>query len=211
MTRILVADDHPLFREALSGALGPYFENAQILEAGSLDAALAVLNEYDGIELVLLDLNMPGGEYFNGIITLREQYPNIPIGVVSGSDTVEVVAQVMSLGAQGFIPKVSATREMAQAIVDIIAGKKWLPEGMEEELEKVDDELKLLLQRFRELTPKQIQVLSFLRAGLMNKQIAHEMNVTEATIKAHISAILRKLEINTRTQAVLLMDTLQLS
>jgi len=211
MTRILVADDHPLFREALSGALGPYFENAQILEAGSLDAALAVLNEYDGIELVLLDLNMPGGEYFNGIITLREQYPNIPIGVVSGSDTVEVVAQVMSLGAQGFIPKVSATREMAQAIVDIIEGKKWLPEGMEEELEKVDDELKLLLQRFRELTPKQIQVLSFLRAGLMNKQIAHEMNVTEATIKAHISAILRKLEINTRTQAVLLMDKLQLS
>ncbi|ALM90697.1 response regulator transcription factor [Alteromonas stellipolaris] len=211
MTRILVADDHPLFREALSGALGPYFENAQILEAGSLDAALAILNEYDGIELVLLDLNMPGGEYFNGIITLREQYPNIPIGVVSGSDTVEVVAQVMSLGAQGFIPKVSATREMAQAIVDIIAGKKWLPEGMEEELDKVDDELKLLLQRFRELTPKQIQVLSFLRAGLMNKQIAHEMNVTEATIKAHISAILRKLEINTRTQAVLLMDKLQLS
>ncbi len=211
MTRILVADDHPLFREALSGALEPYFENAQIIQAGSLDDALEKLNEFDGVELVLLDLNMPGGEYFNGLITLREQYPNIPIGVVSGSDTVEVVAQVMSLGAQGFIPKVSETREIAQAIVDIIGGKKWLPEGMEEELEKVDDELKVLLQRFRELTPKQIQVLSYLRAGLMNKQIAHEMNVKEATIKAHISAILRKLEINTRTQAVLLMDKLQLS
>ena len=211
MTRILVADDHPLFHEALSGALEPYFENAQIIQAGSLDDAMAKLNEFDGVELILLDLNMPGGEYFNGLITLREQYPNIPIGVVSGSDTVEVVAQVMSLGAQGFIPKVSQTREIAQAIVDIIGGKKWLPEGMEEELEKVDDELKVLLQRFRELTPKQIQVLSYLRAGLMNKQIAHEMNVTEATIKAHISAILRKLEINTRTQAVLLMDKLQLS
>ena len=212
MTRILVADDHPLFREALSGALEPYFENAQIIQAGSLDDAMAKLNEFDGVELILLDLNMPGGEYFNGLITLREQYPNIPVGVVSGSDTVEVVAQVMSLGAQGFIPKVSQTREIAQAIVDIIGGgKKWLPEGMEEELEKVDDELKVLLQRFRELTPKQIQVLSYLRAGLMNKQIAHEMNVTEATIKAHISAILRKLEINTRTQAVLLMDKLQLS
>lgn len=211
MTRILVADDHPLFREALSGALEPYFENAQIIQAGSLDDAVSKLKEFEGIELVLLDLNMPGGEYFNGLITLREQYPSIPVGVISGSDTVEVVAQVMSLGAQGFIPKVSETREIAQAIVDIIGGKKWLPQGMEEQLEKVDDELKLLLQRFRELTPKQIQVLSYLRAGLMNKQIAHEMNVTEATIKAHISAILRKLEINTRTQAVLLMDKLQLS
>ena len=211
MTRILVADDHPLFREALSGALEPYFENAQIIQAGSLDDAVSKLKEFDGIELVLLDLNMPGGEYFNGLITLREQYPSIPVGVISGSDTVEVVAQVMSLGAQGFIPKVSETREIAQAIVDMIGGKKWLPQGMEEQLEKVDDELKLLLQRFHELTPKQIQVLSYLRAGLMNKQIAHEMNVTEATIKAHISAILRKLEINTRTQAVLLMDKLQLS
>jgi len=211
MTRILVADDHPLFREALSGALEPYFENAQIIQAGSLDDAVSKLKEFEGIELVLLDLNMPGGEYFNGLITLREQYPSIPVGVISGSDTVEVVAQVMSLGAQGFIPKVSETREIAQAIVDMIGGKKWLPQGMEEQLEKVDDELKLLLQRFRELTPKQIQVLSYLRAGLMNKQIAHEMNVTEATIKAHISAILRKLEINTRTQAVLLMDKLQLS
>ncbi len=211
MTRILVADDHPLFREALSGALEPYFDNAQIIEAGSLDAAIEKLNEFDGVQLILLDLNMPGGEYFNGLISLREQFPNIPVAVVSGSDTVEVVAQVMSLGASGFIPKVSATREIAQAIIDIIGGKKWLPEGMEEELEKVDDELKVLLQRFRELTPKQIQVLSYLRAGLMNKQIAHEMNVTEATIKAHISAILRKLEINTRTQAVLLMDKLQLN
>lgn len=210
MTRILVADDHPLFREALSGALEPYLENAHILEAGSLDDAIVKLNEFDGVQLVLLDLNMPGGEYFNGLISLREKFPDIPVGVISGSDSVEIVAQVMSLGAQGFIPKVSATKAIAQAIVDMIAGKRWLPEGMDDELEKVDDELKVLLQRFRELTPKQIQVLSYLRAGLMNKQIAHEMNVIEATIKAHISAILRKLEINTRTQAVLLMDKLQL-
>ena len=211
MTRILVADDHPLFREAISGALAAYLENAEILEAGSLDAAVVKLNENEGIQLILLDLNMPGGEYFNGLITLVENYPNIPIAVISGTDSVEVVAQVMSLGANGFIPKTSPTKDVAHAITEIIQGNKWLPEGMEEELDKVDDELKLLLQRFRELTPKQIQVLSYLRSGLMNKQIAHEMNVTEATIKAHISAILRKLEINTRTQAVLLMDKLQLS
>lgn len=211
MTRILVADDHPLFREALSGALASHLDNAEILEAGSLDSAVVKLNENEGIQLILLDLNMPGGEYFNGLITLVEDYPNIPIAVISGTESVEVVAQVMSLGANGFIPKTSTTKDVASAIVEIIQGNKWLPEGMEEELEKVDDELKVLLQRFRELTPKQIQVLSYLRSGLMNKQIAHEMNVTEATIKAHISAILRKLEINTRTQAVLLMDKLQLS
>ena len=210
MTRILVADDHPLFREALSGALTPYFEGADIAEADSLDSALAVLAS-DDIDLILLDLNMPGGEYFNGLISVKEVYPMIPVAVISAAESVEVVAQVMSLGAQGFIPKSTPTKDIAEAIVSIRSGNNWLPQGMQEELEKVDDDLKLLLQRFRELTPKQIQVLSFLRAGLMNKQIAHEMNVTEATIKAHISAILRKLEINTRTQAVLLMDKLQVS
>lgn len=211
MTRILVADDHPLFREALSNALMPYFENAHIVEAESLDSALHALASGEEMDLILLDLNMPGGEYFNGLISIKEAYPMTPVAVISAAESVEVVAQVMSLGAQGFIPKSTPTKSIAEAIVSIRAGNNWLPDGMQEELEKVDDDLKLLLQRFRELTPKQIQVLSYLRAGLMNKQIAHEMNVTEATIKAHISAILRKLEINTRTQAVLLMDKLQVS
>ncbi|MCU7554047.1 response regulator transcription factor [Alteromonas sp. ASW11-19] len=210
MTRILVADDHPLFREALSGALLPFFDDAQIDEAGSLDEALQAL-AVNSADLILLDLNMPGGEYFNGLITIKETYPDIPVAVISAAESIEVVAQVMSLGAQGFIPKSTPTKDIAQAIMTIRAGKTWLPDGTQEELDEVDEELKFLLQRFRELTPKQIQVLTYLRAGLMNKQIAHEMNVTEATIKAHISAILRKLEINTRTQAVLLMDRLQVS
>lgn len=210
MTQILVADDHPLFREALRGALAPYFKDAEILEADSLETAMTTLNSQRDINLVLLDLTMPGAEYFNGLITIREAYPDLPIAVVSASEGVEVVAQVMSLGAQGYIPKSTPTKEMADAIMKITQGETWVPESMQAELDAVNEELATLLQRFRELTPKQIQVLSFLRAGLMNKQIAHEMNVTEATIKAHISAILRKLEINTRTQAVLLMDKLQL-
>ena len=131
--------------------------------------------------------------------------------MVSASEGIEVIAQVMSLGAQGFIPKSSATKDIADAIVRVQNGETWVPEDKKADLAAVNEELSSLLKRFRELTPKQIQVLSFLRSGLMNKQIAHEMNVTEATIKAHISAILRKLEINTRTQAVLLMDKLQLS
>lgn len=211
MKRILVADDHPLYREALKGALRPYFEKAEISETDSLEGALKQLQQGQPVDLILLDLNMPGGEYYNGLITIRDAFPDIPVAVVSASEGVEVVAQVMSLGAQGFIPKSTPTKQLADAINQISSGETWLPDGMLEEFDKVDDELKDLLTRFRELTPKQIQVLSYLRSGLMNKQIAHEMHVTEATIKAHISAILRKLEINTRTQAVLLMDKLQLS
>lgn len=211
MTQILVADDHPLFREALKGALTPYFKGTSIIEAGSLEEVTKLLSVNNDVSLILLDLNMPGGEYFNGLITLKEHYPTIPVAVVSATDKVEVVAQVMSLGAKGFIPKSTPTKTLAHAITRIKEGEQWLPEALENELGNVDDELKNLLSRFRELTPKQIQVLSYVRAGLMNKQIAFEMNVTEATVKAHISAILRKLEINTRTQAVLLMDKLQLS
>lgn len=211
MTRILVADDHPLFREALSGALEPYFEDAEILEADSLNSVLSTLESQPHVDLILLDLSMPGGEHFNALITIREKYEHIPVAVVSATEGIEVVAQVMSLGAQGYIPKSTATKEIAQAIVKIQEGETWLPEDKREELDKVDDDVKQLIKRFRELTPKQIQVLNYLRSGLMNKQIAHEMNVTEATIKAHISAILRKLDINTRTQAVLLMDKLQVN
>ena len=211
MTRILVADDHPLFREALSAALEPYFKDAEILEADSLESMMTVLTENHHIDLLLLDLNMPGGEYFNGLISVKDVYPELPVAVISANESIDVVAQVMGLGAQGFIPKSSPTKQIAEAIVTIKGGENWVPEEMKADLENVDEELTQLLKRFRELTPKQIQVLSFLRAGLMNKQIAHEMNVTEATIKAHISAILRKLESNTRTQAVLLMDKLQFS
>lgn len=211
MTRILVADDHPLFREALSAALEPYFKDAEILEADSLESMMTVLTENHHIDLLLLDLNMPGGEYFNGLISVKDIYPELPVAVISANESIDVVAQVMGLGAEGFIPKSSPTKQIAEAIVTIKGGENWVPEEMKADLENVDEELTQLLKRFRELTPKQIQVLSFLRAGLMNKQIAHEMNVTEATIKAHISAILRKLEINTRTQAVLLMDKLQFS
>lgn len=210
MKRFLVADDHPLFREALSGALEPYFADTEILEAGGLEPLQDILNSDTQIDLILLDLNMPGGEYFNGLITVKEMKPDVPVAVVSASEGIEIVAQVMSLGANGYIPKSLPTKQVAEGIMKIMQGENWVPDEMREQLDQVDDEFSQLLTRFRELTPKQIQVLTYLRSGLMNKQIAHEMNVTEATIKAHISAILRKLEINTRTQAVLLMDKLHL-
>lgn len=211
MSSILVADDHPLYREALIGALAVHFDDTKFLEAESLPTLMEVLEQNQQISLLLLDLSMPGGECFNGLITVKEKYPKLPVAVVSASDSVDIVAQVMSLGAQGFIPKSTPTLEMAKAIKQISQGHQWVPQSMAEGLEQADKQLVEIIYRFRELTPKQIRVLGYLRNGLMNKQIAHEMNVTEATIKAHISAILRKLEIRTRTQAVLLMNKLQIN
>lgn len=205
MTRILIADDHPLFREALIGALTPCFENAYVAEAGSLDAVMAILNTEQKFDLILLDLNMPGGEFFQGVIRLNALFPHLPIAVVSASEGAEVVAQVVSLGAKAFIPKSTPTKQIADAIKTVAAGGQWVPPELAESIDQVTEELGDLLQRFRELTPKQLQVLHYLKAGMMNKQIAEEMHVTEATVKAHISAVLKKLDIKTRTQAVLLM------
>lgn len=211
MKRVLVADDHPLFREALKGALTPYFEGLEVVEADTLTAVETILSDDTDFDIILLDLTMPGGEFFNGLIKVKEMCGDIPVAVISATEGIEVVAQVMSLGASGYIPKSSPTSDIAHGVGEIHRGGTWLPERLQSGLSELSEETHQLLKRFRELTPKQIQVLSFVRAGLMNKQIAHEMNVTEATIKAHISAILKKLDINTRTQAVLLMDKLSIS
>ncbi|RDV27334.1 DNA-binding response regulator [Alteromonas aestuariivivens] len=206
MAVILVADDHPLFREALTGALSPHFKGTRFLQADSLTSMMAELSSNPGIDLLLLDLSMPGAEGFVGLSSVRQAYPNLPVAVISANEAIETAAQVMNLGAQGFIPKSTPTAEIAEAISLISRKEQWLPQGFRERLREIEHELCDTVQRFRQLTPKQMRVLGYVRRGLMNKQIAHEMNVTEATIKAHISAVLRKLDIRSRTQAVLLMN-----
>lgn len=210
MAKFLIADDHPLFREALVGALDPLFETSEIIESDSLDSTLQALSLNPDIDLVLLDLHMPGCENFYGVIRVSEDYPNIPVAVVSGSDSVEIVSRVMGFGAKGFIPKSAATQDVAQALQSIMDGKSWLPEGMREKISTVDDEEIGIAQKVAELTPKQFQVLKLIQDGLLNKQIGYDLRITEATVKAHISAIFRKLEVHTRTQAVLILKKLEL-
>lgn len=209
MPKFLVADDHPLFREALRGALTPLFEDVQFAESDSLESTLLALENHKDIDLVLLDLNMPGCENFYGLIRVSEDFPQVPVAVVSASDSIQVVSQVMSFGAQGFIPKSTPTAEIAEAIKIIIGGDSWLPEHLRVNLDEVTAEQLSIAQKVAELTPKQFQVLKLLQDGMLNKQIAYDLNVTEATVKAHISAIFRKFEVNTRTQAVLLVEKLQ--
>lgn len=209
MSKFLIADDHPLFREALVGALKPRFDELDILESDSLESTLAVLDSENDIDLILLDLNMPGCENFYGVIKVSQEYPKVPIAVVSASDSPLVISKVLSFGAKAFIPKSTTSEAIAQAIQSVIQGNKWVPEGIEESLDEVSQEQKAIAEKVSELTPKQFQVLKLLQSGLLNKQIAYDLNVTEATVKAHISAIFKKFGVNTRTQAVLLVEKLQ--
>ncbi|MFT6895752.1 MAG: DNA-binding NarL/FixJ family response regulator [Paraglaciecola sp.] len=210
MARFLIADDHPLFREALVGALEPLFKDAQIVQADSLDSSLVCLEQYPDIDLILLDLHMPGCENFYGLIRITQDYPDVPVVVISATDSIEVISYVMNFGAKGFIPKSTSTQLMAEALLAVIDGKTWLPEQLREKIASIDNEGLNIAQKLAELTPKQFQVLKLIQNGLLNKQIAYKLNVTEATVKAHISAMFRKLEVNTRTQAVLLLNQLHL-
>jgi DNA-binding NarL/FixJ family response regulator len=197
----IVADDHPLFRNALGHTIGQAQPGARILEAGSLDEVLAAMDAAGEVDLVLFDLKMPGSRGFSGLMYLRAQYPAQPVCVVSASEDPATIRSALALGASGFIPKSASTEAIAAAIAAILAGGEWLPPGLD--LAGEPDPQEELMRRLKSLTPQQVRVLMMLSEGLLNKQIAFELGVSEATVKAHVSAILQKLEVENRTQAVL--------
>jgi DNA-binding NarL/FixJ family response regulator len=210
MYKFLVADDHPLFRDALKSALSSCFNNVTFFESDSLDTTIAVLRKHRNISVIILDLTMPGCDNFYGLLRVKELYPTIPILVLSASDSPEVISQVMAFGAEGYIPKTSSTPTIKKAILAIMNGETWLSDDLADAITEVDTDAKDIATKLRELTPKQFQVLKLLKDGLMNKQIADKLNVTEATVKAHIGVIFKKLEVKTRTQIVLAVEKLQL-
>ncbi|OEF29411.1 response regulator [Vibrio rumoiensis] len=202
---IIIADDHPLFRNALFQSIHMAVSGANLHEADSLDALLAVLQKLDDPDLLLLDLKMPGSNGMSGLIHLRSNYPDLPIVVISASEEASVVSQVKSHGAFGFIPKSSDMRELNSALNQVLNGDPFFPEGLILNNDACND----LTQKLAALTPQQYKVLGMLSDGLLNKQIAYELNVSEATIKAHMTAIFRKLEVKNRTQAVILLQQLE--
>ncbi|MGA0532987.1 response regulator [Hansschlegelia sp. KR7-227] len=198
--RLLIADDHPLFRTALKEAMSG--EAAAILEAGSFDEASKTLEADPTLDLVLLDLNMPGVSGFSGLMYLRAQYPSVPVVVVSANEDPKVIRRCMEFGASGFIPKTLGVDVMRSAVRAVLEGDEWTPPGIDLAAAG-DDESAKLAQRLGTLTPQQVRVLMMLSQGLLNKQIAYELGVSEATVKAHVSAILAKLGVESRTQAVI--------
>ncbi len=197
----IIADDHPLFRGALRQSLGGMFDDLVIEEAGSLEKVAHLINAAESIDLVLLDLTMPGISGYSGLMYLRAQYPGVPVVVVSATEEPPVIRRCIEFGAAGFIPKSVGTETIREAVTRVLDGGQWVPVDIN--LDGGDDETTELVARLSTLTPQQVRVLMMLSEGLLNKQIAYELGVSEATVKAHVSAILQKLNVDSRTQAVI--------
>ena len=199
--RIVVADDHPLFREALQQALGDVFGSVSFVEADSFDPLQQAAEANEDADLVLLDLDMPGAHGFSALAWLRSQFPALPVVIISATSDPRVMRRSVDFGSSGFIPKSSSLETIAAAIRAVLDGEVWLPDAAlttEDEALREDQEL---AQRIATLTPQQFRVLMMLADGLLNKQIAAKLQVSEATIKAHVTAILRKMGLRSRTQA----------
>ncbi|GLX16201.1 MULTISPECIES: response regulator transcription factor ErdR [Pseudomonadaceae] len=206
---ILIADDHPLFRSALQQALTMGLgAGARLVEVASIAELEARLAEKTDWDLVLLDLNMPGAYGFSGLVLLRGQYPQIPVVMISAQEEAAVVVRAREFGASGFIPKSSSLEVIQKAVRQVLEGEVWWPPQSEEAV-SLSSEAKAASAGLASLTPQQFRVLTMVCEGLLNKQIAYELSVSEATVKAHVTAIFRKLGVRTRTQAALLLQQLE--
>lgn len=203
----IIADDHPLFRGALKEILSSIAGEHVIVEAADFDGAAAALAANPEADLLLLDLNMPGADGFAGLALMRAEHPGVPIAIVSGSEEAPLVRRALDLGASGYIPKSAGFDDIRDAIHLLLAGDVYVPPNMALGAEG-DHEVTDLIERMRTLTPQQTRVLTMLGKGLLNKQIAYELGISEATIKAHVSAVLQKLGVDSRTQAVIRLSKL---
>lgn len=208
VTRFLIVEDHPLFREALEGALQTAAPKAGILQATSIDGALELLSSTSDIDLILLDLSMPGTTGLSGIIRIRKAFPRIPVLIVSGHQDPQIISGALSLGVSGYILKSSSKQELAQAIGEVLRGSVSVPSAYRAAArpQRAVHPAQDLLKRLHELTPQQLRVLEMLKRGLQNKQIAFELKISETTVKVHVSDILRKLNVLSRTKAIVEMS-----
>lgn len=208
MYKILIADDHPLFREAIHNVIADGFPDSEVMETSDLDSALALTQEHDDLDLILLDLNMPGMHGLNGLITLRNEAPTIPVVIVSAEEDKQIVLQAITYGAVGFITKSSPRAQMTEAIEQILNGNVYLPSDIIRASKQTPrrashEESGIPPELLQALTRKQLLVLERMTKGESNKQIAYNLDIAETTVKAHVSAILRKLGVHNRVQAIL--------
>jgi DNA-binding NarL/FixJ family response regulator len=203
VSEVLIADDHPLFRDALQRAVLSALPQAKVHAADSVHSLLALVEQWPEADLLLLDLHMPGARGYSALAHIRGQYPGLPTIVVSGHEEAQVARRALAHGASAYIPKSSAGEDIVQAIRAVLDGDVWLPHHllggrMELKADEAD-----VAARVASLTPQQFRVLTMIAEGLLNKQIAYDLAVSEATVKAHMTAIMRKLGVSNRTQVAL--------
>lgn len=203
---MVVVDDHPLFREALSGSIKARLPACDVYAVDTFDKLQALLAERLDLDLVLLDLHLPGNHGLSGLAWLRGHYPALPVIVISAHDDADIVQRALNDGAAGFLSKSAESELIIEAIGQVMAGETWVSGGMQPESGDADQTE--LARRVGELTPQQYRILRMLGEGLLNKQIAWELDITEATVKAHMTAVMRKLGVHNRTQAVTLFSRL---
>lgn len=208
MERVLIIDDHPLVRDGLRSVIAVTFDGCDIFEAASLEDALVTLEKEDDFDLILLDLNIPDVKRLNGLKLLRERYPILPVIMVSGAFDRVVVREALAAGAAGFIPKSMKRSAIVDALHRVVSGEIYMPDVIND-ANPESDENELIHERINSLTPQQRLVLTHLVAGRLNKQIAHDLSVSMTTVKAHVSAILLKLNVFSRTQAVIMANRIQ--
>jgi len=205
----LIADDHPLFREALKLAVAQALPGVNVREADCVADLFLALETEEDVELLLLDLNMPGAQGFSALVQSRSHYPAVPVIVISGREDPNIVVRTLAHGAAGFVPKSAPIADIVKALQTVSQGGIWVPDAANE-TSRLQEPENDAARRIASLTPQQFRVLSMLCSGLINKQIAGELGVSEATVKAHMTAILEKLGVTNRTQAVLIAQHLAL-
>ena len=205
MIKILIVEDHPMFREALLTALQLARPDAKVLAAETIDQAQSIIRENRGVDIVLLDLSLPGITGFEGLMLLRAAFPDVPLMIVSGLDDPKIVQEAIRLGAAGFVPKSANKAMLLEAITEVLSGTVYLTPELAQKLSasRGGGEERDVPRRVAKLTPAQLRVLQLIRQGKLNKQIAHELGISETTVKAHVSEILHKLNVVSRTQIVI--------
>lgn len=200
---VLIADDHPLFRDALQRAVLAAVPEATVHTADSVPALFALIETMPEADLLLMDLHMPGARGYSALAHIRGQYPGLPTIVVSGHEEAQVARRAIAHGASAYIPKSAAVETIVEAVRTVLDGDVWLPPQLViGQVELKADEADMAA-RVASLTPQQFRVLNMIAEGLLNKQIAYDLGVSEATVKAHMTAIMRKLGVSNRTQVAL--------
>ncbi len=208
MGKVLIADDHPLVRDGLRTVLAVALDRCELFEASDLDEVVRIIDREGDFDLVLLDLNMPGNNGFAGLSSLRARYPALPVVMVSATCDRQLVNDALRHGAAGFVPKSLPRGAIAEALRQVLNGDVYMPTDLEDAPAPAGPtgEDQEILRRIDTLTPQQRKVLELVVAGRLNKEIAYELDVTETTVKAHVSAILQKMRVFSRTQAVILAN-----